>query len=506
MTLTVTHTTPADGTFSATGAAAWDATHTLSVTGTSLQVQYNNAGDLSGMSGTSWDDTNRALTVTGATVTTSNPVLNLSQTWNNAATTFTGYKLNVTNTASAADSLFADFQVGGTSYFNVRLNSTSKTRVLIGSNDANGVTLQNYDAGGTGKLVVINSVGNYGLIACGGIVSNATIDIRNGGFLGFNNGDFYMRAKSANFLQFGLPDAAAPVAQTIGVQSVVAGATTNTPGADFTIAGSQGLGSGIGGSIIFKVAPAGTAGNPAQNALATALTIASDKTATFASSVTASGGFFIDSSLAYTTDGGGSGLIRVANTFPFTFGSSTLKMSPSVSFGWVPTGSQSYQAAADTILARDAANTLAQRNGVNAQTFRVYNTYTDASNYERGTIKWSSNIFEIGVEYAGTGTQRGTRISGWANFVSFSVNGVDRVNISTTDISPQADNAMTLGLIARRWTNVFQAGYTQLSEMTAPAAPATNDVRVYAEDNGAGKTRLMARFATGAAVQIAIEP
>jgi hypothetical protein len=31
-------------------------------------------------------------------------------------------------------------------------------------------------------------------------------------------------------------------------------------------------------------------------------------------------------------------------------------------------------------------------------------------------------------------------------------------------------------------------------------------VRIYAEDNGSGKTRLMAKFPTGAAVQIAIEP
>src|SRR5882672_10454126 len=38
--------------------------------------------------------------------------------------------------------------------------------------------------------------------------------------------------------------------------------------------------------------------------------------------------------------------------------------------------------AEDTYLTRDAANTLAQRNGVNAQTFRIYNTFTDASNYE----------------------------------------------------------------------------------------------------------------------------
>lgn len=56
--------------------------------------------------------------------------------------------------------------------------------------------------------------------------------------------------------------------------------------------------------------------------------------------------------------------------------------------------------------------------------------------------------------------------------------------------------------------NIISApnGVLAMVEQTAPAAPATNAVYIYPEDNGAGKTRLMARFATGAAVQIAIEP
>jgi hypothetical protein len=65
----------------------------------------------------------------------------------------------------------------------------------------------------------------------------------------------------------------------------------------------------------------------------------------------------------------------------------------------------------DVVLARDAAGTLAQRNGTNAQTFRVYNTFTDASNYERGFLRWSSNVFEVGPEAAGTGTARPMRIT-----------------------------------------------------------------------------------------------
>lgn len=54
--------------------------------------------------------------------------------------------------------------------------------------------------------------------------------------------------------------------------------------------------------------------------------------------------------------------------------------------------------------------------------------------------------------------------------------------------------------------NYTSSGYVEGAEMTAPAAPAANGYRIYAEDNGAGKTRLMVLFASGAAQQIAIEP
>lgn len=49
--------------------------------------------------------------------------------------------------------------------------------------------------------------------------------------------------------------------------------------------------------------------------------------------------------------------------------------------------------------------------------------------------------------------------------------------------------------------------YLQTSEQgSAPAAPAGNGVRIYAIDNGAGKTQLMALFSSGAAQQLAIQP
>ena len=59
----------------------------------------------------------------------------------------------------------------------------------------------------------------------------------------------------------------------------------------------------------------------------------------------------------------------------------------------------------------ESANVLAQRNGVNAQAHYVYNTFTDASNYERGVFDWSTtaNVLTIGTQKLGTGSGRGVK-------------------------------------------------------------------------------------------------
>lgn len=67
--------------------------------------------------------------------------------------------------------------------------------------------------------------------------------------------------------------------------------------------------------------------------------------------------------------------------------------------------------ASDLTLTRDAANTLAQRNGANAQAFRLYNTYTDGSNFEYGGMNWASNALKISTQNAGTGTARNITFS-----------------------------------------------------------------------------------------------
>ena len=58
----------------------------------------------------------------------------------------------------------------------------------------------------------------------------------------------------------------------------------------------------------------------------------------------------------------------------------------------------------DLVIRRDAAaNVLAQRNDTNAQTFRWYRSFTDASNYHRGALATSATGVSVAAETAGTG-------------------------------------------------------------------------------------------------------
>jgi hypothetical protein len=93
----------------------------------------------------------------------------------------------------------------------------------------------------------------------------------------------------------------------------------------------------------------------------------------------------------------------------------TFLLSGDMRFSWNDSsGGGAFPSNIDLTLVRDAAGILAQRNGVNAQTLRVYNTYTDASNYERGVFDWqtSANVLTIGAQALGTGTLRTVNIVG----------------------------------------------------------------------------------------------
>jgi hypothetical protein len=104
----------------------------------------------------------------------------------------------------------------------------------------------------------------------------------------------------------------------------------------------------------------------------------------------------------------------IGSTTPNTAAFTTLTASSLVASGNVVsdsnlrmrsnTGQISLGAANDVQLFRgNTASVLELRSGTNPQTFRIYNTYTDASNHERGFMRWSSNVLQIGTEKGSVG-------------------------------------------------------------------------------------------------------
>jgi hypothetical protein len=211
------------------------------------------------------------LQAASGTITADAPVLNLTQTWNNAGVLFTGVKLNVTDTASNVSSLLFDLQAGAATKFNIR------------------------------KDGVVNFYGGqYGII---------------------------FRDTSGN----------------------------------------------IRGTLDTYASPSGYGlGQPNLQPL------------------------------SFMTDG----------VFRFTSGAA---------FGWSSTTNPSANAA-DVTLFRDAASVLALRTGTTAQTFRVYRTFTDASNHERLSLNWSNSTAIVATEGAGTGT-RGNLAFGTAALATSATRG-----------------------------------------------------------------------------------
>ncbi len=136
-------------------------------------------------------------------------------------------------------------------------------------------------------------------------------------------------------------------------------------------------------------------------------------------SALATGAAIADADLFYSSQGGVSvkqpasalatyvsAKLNVTLAYAFTGLGSTNLLSAST-FGWN----------SDTILQREAAGTIGQRNGASPQLYYLYNTYSGAgANFERGFIGYVSNQFQVGTAKAGTGAARavviGSNLSG----------------------------------------------------------------------------------------------
>lgn len=150
------------------------------------------------------------------------------------------------------------------------------------------------------------------------------------------------------------------------------------------------------------------------------------------------------------------------------------------------TGTGIYRSAADTLAVTAngvgnlflSASTLELYRSTTAQRFSVYNTRTDATNYERLNIDWASNVARVVVAAAGSGASRslviGTELSSTGQ-LRLQVGGTNRWFIDTTAaLQSSTDNGGDIGSLTQR----ARTGYFGTSILTpltgGPAGSGSN--------------------------------
>lgn len=127
-------------------------------------------------------------------------------------------------------------------------------------------------------------------------------------------------------------------------------------------------------------------------------------------------------------------------------------------------GSGPALALGDAHLRRDASNSLAQRNGTNPQSWALYNTYTDASNYERFFFGWPSNVCKLAVVASGTGTVRGMELSAASIWLRTGASDIYRWGVDASgNFLSSGDNQYDIGASgASRPRALYLAGLARI--------------------------------------------
>lgn len=106
--------------------------------------------------------------------------------------------------------------------------------------------------------------------------------------------------------------------------------------------------------------------------------------------------------------------------------------------------------------------TLEIRNDTTAMKAEIYNTYTDASNYERGVFSWNSNVLELFTEKSGTGTLRGLKVGNSSAYFFAISSSALAVITNTTDIRffnaamyPATNNTHSIGTTSFKWNAAY---------------------------------------------------
>jgi hypothetical protein len=138
--------------------------------------------------------------------------------------------------------------------------------------------------------------------------------------------------------------------------------------------------------------------------------------------------------------------LAVSGTDHLQFNTAGLFLQQSDYLGWADIGNDS----GTLFLYRDAASTLSQRNGTNAQDWNVYNTYTDATTNESFGINWIGGSNTVFI-----GTKKGS-VGGSARTIKLQVGSTSYWQWDTSGhYVPVTDNVVNIGDASHRVANIF---------------------------------------------------
>jgi hypothetical protein len=184
-------------------------------------------------------------------------------------------------------------------------------------------------------------------------------------------------------------------------------------------------------------------------------------------------GFASNPTSGYYCTASGRPIVAVLSNARFGVGGGGAIVGADGAFQWTTTDATG---TADTFLVRDAANTVAQRNGTNAQAFRLYNTFTTVSDYERLQLDYSANIARVITTQAGTGVARQMQIgTTGANSLQFITNGAGTYQIqSSGHLVAVTDNTLDIGAVGANRPRTIYAG----TSLIAPTATLATNISV----------------------------
>lgn len=512
-------TSPAAGQILVGGAAG---TYTPKTIGANKQVLFNDAGSPAADSGLTYDKTTGVLMIGGKTLAASAPSLNVAQTWGAAAVLFTAALVNVTDQASAAASLLQDWQIGGVSKASIdKAGNVTAAGSILGTSVGAGVTNLAYSfqslgggmraqalaspaaptvtptgvagttactyyvvakdrfgnktiasvAGTTATGNAVLSGANYNALAWAAVPGAASYDV--------------LKGDTAHSIAVGIT---ATTFNDTGIATSAYTAPTRNATADLTVDGALFLRSGWSYMEADSVNVWGLKNGAASQWLriynttdgtnseflslrfsANTALIGAEQIAGGATRNTQLGTSTGASTIVYGYDNqfwtGGSMRWSVGNA-------GHLDPAADLTYGigngsrpsFVRAGSFIASSAAGTVtLVPDANNVLALRTGASAQTFNIYNAFTDVADYSRLSLTLAGGVRAvIRTEGAGTGAACHLDVqAGVGASVNFGAGGTTnqwQVNGSNGNFLAVTDNANSIGSSSGGRPNTVFAG------------------------------------------------